>query len=266
MHISVARLLANRAHKARMFSGKFLAALPLISKAWLGIAALLVAVRISAASGPISLWHCLLLILALAMPTVALLAVLNHYPPGGMANQPALRLARLGRWRQVESLDCLGFEKYGAGGLLTMLLAGLLINVPVRALEFMAAMPAPKLHAPAWYLSLHGMMLADLAIFSTCYAVLVALAIRNVPLFPRLLMAVWLLDIAAQLAIGGLMATVPNLPQGVENGLATLLAGNMQKVGISMALWTPYLIMSRRVNLTYRHRIPEPHRPYRAAS
>jgi len=256
MHITIARLLANRASNAKLFSGKFLAALPQISKAWLGIAALLVTARMLAAPGPISLWHCLLLILALAMPALALLAVLNHYPPGGMANQPALRLARLGRWRQVEPLQCPMFEKFGAGGLLTMLLAGLLLNVPVRALEFMAAMPAPKLHAPAWYLSLHGLMLADLAILSTCYAALVGLAIRNVPLFPRLLMAVWLLDIAAQFAIGGLMATVPNLPKGVETGLAALLAGNMQKVGISMALWTPYLIMSHRVNLTYRHRVP----------
>ncbi|MGE0775115.1 MAG: DUF2569 domain-containing protein [Sphingomonadaceae bacterium] len=256
MHLIIARALASRARNARLFPSKFLVALPFISKIWLGVAGMLIAFRMLAASGPLSLWHCAQLILALALPVFVLQAVLDRYPAHSLSNQPSLRLARLGRWRQIPALECSAFEKYGSGGLLTMLIAGLLLNIPVRVFEFMAAMPAPKLHTPSWYLSLHDIMLADLVIFSTCYAALVGLAIRNVPLFPRLLAAVWLLDLAAQLAIGGLMAHVPNLPTRVEHGLGALLTGNMQKVAISMAIWVPYLIMSRRVNLTYRHRIP----------
>ena len=30
----------------------------------------------------------------------------------------------------------------------------------------------------------------------------------------------------------------------------------MKKVLISMALWLPYLLLSTRVNVTYRHRVP----------
>ena len=38
--------------------------------------------------------------------------------------------------------------------------------------------------------------------------------------------------------------------------LENLLEGNVKKVLISVALWLPYLLMSTRVNVTYRSRIP----------
>ena len=160
MHLIIARALASRARNARLFPGKFLVALPFISKIWLGVAGMLIAFRMLAASGPLSLWHCAQLILALALPVFVLQAVLDRYPAHSLSNQPSLRLARLGRWRQIPALECSAFEKYGSGGLLTMLIAGLLLNIPVRVFEFMAAMPAPKLHTPSWYLSLHDIMLA----------------------------------------------------------------------------------------------------------
>jgi hypothetical protein len=34
-----------------------------------------------------------------------------------------------------------------------------------------------------------------------------------------------------------------------------VLDGNVKKVLISIALWLPYLLMSRRVNVTFRHRV-----------
>jgi hypothetical protein len=34
-----------------------------------------------------------------------------------------------------------------------------------------------------------------------------------------------------------------------------LLQGNIKKVMISMVIWLPYLILSERVNLTYRSRV-----------
>ena len=35
-----------------------------------------------------------------------------------------------------------------------------------------------------------------------------------------------------------------------------LLQGNMTKVLISIAIWLPYMMLSERVNLTYRSRLP----------
>ena len=35
-----------------------------------------------------------------------------------------------------------------------------------------------------------------------------------------------------------------------------VLEGNVKKVLISMALWLPYLLLSTRVNVTYRRRVP----------
>jgi len=200
--------------------------------------------------------HCLLLGLSLAAPAIVLQAILRHYRDGALFSQPDLRLARIGRWRQIDAIDCAGFAHYGAGGLMVMLLAGLLLNIPVRAFEFLAAMPTPSTHAPLWYYSLHGMMLADLALLPACYAGLVGLAIRRVPHFPRLLAGVWLLDLGVQFAIGGIMSVMPHVPAAVQTSLAALLSGNVQKVLISMAIWIPYLLLSPRVNLTYRHRIP----------
>jgi hypothetical protein len=34
-----------------------------------------------------------------------------------------------------------------------------------------------------------------------------------------------------------------------------LLDNNVKKVLISAALWLPYLLLSRRVNVTFRHRL-----------
>jgi hypothetical protein len=42
----------------------------------------------------------------------------------------------------------------------------------------------------------------------------------------------------------------------VAEALHALLEGNVKKVLISMALWLPYLLLSTRVNVTYRHRVP----------
>jgi hypothetical protein len=42
----------------------------------------------------------------------------------------------------------------------------------------------------------------------------------------------------------------------VATALHGVLEGNVKKVLISVALWLPYLLLSKRVNVTYRHRIP----------
>lgn len=256
MYAHVTLILNERIAERRLLSGKFRAFLPLLTWIWLGFATVVTAARMLAASGIGPMLHCLLLGTALAMPAIMLRAVLQHYRHDALMSQPDLRLARIGRWRHIDAVECADFAHYGAGGLLVMLLAGLLLNIPVRAFEFLAAMPTPNMHAPLWYYSMHGMMLADLALLSTCYAGLVGLAIRRVPHFPRLLVGVWLLDLGVQFAIGGVMNATAHVPAAVQTSLAMLLSGNVHKVLISMAIWVPYLLLSPRVNLTYRHRIP----------
>lgn len=230
--------------------------LPLLIWTWLAFAAGVTAFRMVSASDGTALLYCALLFFALAMPAIMLQVTLSRYTAGALFEQPDMRLARIGRWRRVDAIDCAAFPHYGAGGLVIMLLGGLLLNIPVRAFEFIAAMPTPGMHAPLWYYSLHGMMLADLALLSACYAGLVGLAIRRVPHFPRLLVGIWLLDLGVQFAIGGVVGSMVHVPPGVQTSLAALLSGNVQKVLIGMTLWIPYLLLSPRVNLTYRHRVP----------
>jgi hypothetical protein len=77
-----------------------------------------------------------------------------------------------------------------------------------------------------------------------------------VPLFPRLLLAIWVGDLAMQVATAELVTATGGVPPAVAEALHALLEGNVKKVLISMALWLPYLLLSTRVNVTYRHRVP----------
>jgi uncharacterized protein involved in propanediol utilization len=52
------------------------------------------------------------------------------------------------------------------------------------------------------------------------------------------------------------MATAAHLPGTVGAALQGLLEGNVKKVLISVAIWLPYLLLSKRVNVTFRNRVP----------
>ena len=95
----------------------------------------------------------------------------------------------------------------------------------------------------------------DVVLFTSLYTVAFVAALRRVPLFPRLLLAIWIGDITMQLVTAQLVASTPGLPATVAGALHALLEGNVKKVLISVALWLPYLLLSRRVNVTYRHRV-----------
>ena len=145
---------------------------------------------------------------------------------------------------------------YGAGGIMVSLLVGMLLNVPVRAAEYLAAMPALSGPVPAWLSTLHLMMTLDVVLLTSLYAIAFVAALRRVPLFPRLLVAIWMLDLAMQVLTAQMVAGIPGLPGDVAGALQLLLEGNVKKALISMALWLPYLLLSKRVNVTYRHRVP----------
>jgi hypothetical protein len=99
------------------------------------------------------------------------------------------------------------------------------------------------------------MMTVDVVLMSSLYTIAFVAALRKVPLFPRLLAAIWALDLAMQFLTAELVANTPDLPPAVGTALASLLEGNVKKVLISVALWLPYLLLSKRVNVTYRHRL-----------
>jgi hypothetical protein len=226
---------------------------------WLALAGLASALRIAATPAPGivpdlgTVAPYLLLVFA---PVVSIGLALRWFADGQRLPQPAVRLARLGAWRPLAAAEAERHELYGASGIMVSLLIGMLLNIPVRAAEYLAAMPALSGPVPAWLATLHALMTIDVVLLSSLYAIAFVAALRRVPLFPRLLAAIWLVDLAMQLLTAQLVAGAPGLPAAVAAPLHNLLEGNVTKVLISIALWLPYLLLSRRVNVTYRHRVP----------
>lgn len=192
--------------------------------------------------------------LVIGAPVGTLLLGLKLFPSGKMYAQPSYRLAQVGRWRKLDCLKAREMSQFGLYGLMTSLLVGIALNVPVRTMEFLSAVPALGSFAPSWFLSLYAVMLADVVILSSLYMFAFAMALRLVPLFPRFLVMVWGIDLLAQLAIAHLVAATPHVPHAVDIALLDMLSGNVKKVLISAAIWLPYLLLSERVNITFRHR------------
>ncbi|HJU77126.1 MAG TPA: DUF2569 domain-containing protein [Sphingomicrobium sp.] len=230
-----------------------------ILQAWLLLAGLAAALRIGLTTpvGPVAelstAGSYLLLVFA---PVASTLLALRWFRSGHSLPQPGTRLARVGRWRAVPRVEAERHSLYGASGIMVSLLVGMMLNVPVRGLEYLAAMPPVPQAAPAWFSTLHFAMTFDVVLFGSLYMIAFVAALRRVPLFPRLLLAIWVGDLAMQLATAELVTATGNVPAGVAEALHALLEGNVKKVLISMALWLPYLLLSTRVNVTYRHRIP----------
>jgi hypothetical protein len=193
-----------------------------------------------------------LLVLA---PAASTIFALRWFSGGHLQPQPAFRLAKIGRWVPLSRSDAEAHSLYGTGGIMVSLLVGMMLNVPVRTAEYLAAMPPLPLAPPAWLSALHFALTFDAVLFNSLYMIAFVAAIRRVPLFPRLLLAIWLCDLAMQLFTANLV-TAAGPPQAVATALHTLLIGNVKKTLISMALWLPYLLLSTRVNVTFRSRIP----------
>ena len=225
---------------------------------WLLFAALACAARIalSPLKTPFGLEIAFPYILLVLAPAASIVLALHWFRDGDSLPQPRTRLALIGRWRHVSPDQARRNPLYGANGVMVSLLIGMLLNVPVRAVEYLAAMPAISGVVPSWLSLLHLLMTFDVVVFSSLYAIAFVAALRRVPLFPRLLAAIWLGDIGMQLLTADLVAATPGLPANVAGALHALLDGNVKKVLISVALWLPYLLLSRRVNVTYRQRVP----------
>lgn len=165
-------------------------------------------------------------------------------------------LSFVGKWRRLSPDEARSHPMFGPVGFLASLLVGLMLNVVVRTGEFFVAVPAMSAHAPDWALTLFFVMAADVVVMNFFYMAAFVMALRSVPLFPRMLLFVWLIDILMQFVIAGQIARLDTLPLTVVEPLVTLLEGNVTKVLISIAIWVPYLLLSKRANLTYRWRLP----------
>ena len=251
----------NVQHRLRAKSGALLLTLerrlPRIMTFWFMLAMAGCAVRIAASpirSAP-DLSTFLPYVLLVGAPLLSMGLALIWFRDGHLLPQPTTRLAVVGRWRSIGSAEAERHPLYGSSGIMVSLLVGMLLNVPVRALEYLAAIPALSGDVPAWLSTLHMAMTLDVVLLSSLYTIAFVAALRRVPLFPRLLLAIWLIDIAMQLGIASAVASTQGLPRPVAEALHTLLDGNVKKVLISVCLWLPYLLLSKRVNVTFRHRV-----------
>jgi hypothetical protein len=203
-------------------------------------------------TGPGSIISYMLVILA---PVVSTLLALRWFADADLHPQPASRLAFAGRWRTLSRGEAQAHPLYGTTGIMVSLLVGMLLNVPVRAAEYLAAIPPIPSTSPQWLSTLQVAMTFDVVLFTSLYPIAFVAALKRVPLFPRMLVAIWFFDIVMQLGIARIVAGT-NLPHAVAGALQTLLLGNVKKVLISVCLWLPYLLLSTRVNVTFRQRVP----------
>jgi hypothetical protein len=224
---------------------------------WMILAALASVLRVVPVSmrAPVSVGEVLPYFLLVLAPAASVVLALRWFANADRLPQPQFRLARVGSWKSLTHAEASQHPLYGASGIMVSLLVGMLLNVPVRAAEYLTAMPPVPAGAANWLQTLHFAMTLDVVLFTSLYAIAFVAALRRVPMFPRLLLAIWLGDLAWQLATAQLVAGT-DLPSKVAVALQAFLTGNVKKVLISMALWLPYLLLSTRVNVTYRQRAP----------
>lgn len=193
-------------------------------------------------------------ILVTIAPLLSISFAMRWFSDTDLMTAKQSRLELVGKWREVSLNEAKANPLYGPGGFMVSLLIGILLNVPVRLAEYLVAIPAIPAEVPAWLSTLHLMMTADVVVMTSLYTVVFVAALKRAPIFPALLMCVWAIDLSMQLVIAE-MVTAEGLPSGVAAPLHGLLEGNVKKALISVGLWLPYLILSRRVNVTYRRRV-----------
>lgn len=193
-------------------------------------------------------------LIALA-PVAGYALVVRCFATGTIAAQPRLRLAQLGSWNTLSPAEARQRQNFGMSGLLVSLVAGLLLGMVLRLGEYLLAVPAIPRAAPPWALAMFDAMTFDLIYLSFLYSVCIAMALRAAPLFPRMLAYTWLCDVLMQVAIAQHIVGAGGLPGDVAGPMQAFLVANVKKVLISVVIWLPYLLVSNRVNITFRQRV-----------
>lgn len=190
-----------------------------------------------------------------ASPLAAYALIARSFPKDRLPVQPAIRLCHFGKWSSVSPTDARDRPEFGMSGLLVSLVAGLVLSISMRMIEYFLAMPAVPNMAPDWAVTMFRLMTFDLVFFGFLYTVCIGMALRAAPLFPRMLCYTWICDLLMQLAIARHMTGVVGLPGDVAQALEPYVLVNIKKILISVVIWLPYLIVSNRINLTFRLRV-----------
>lgn len=179
----------------------------------------------------------------------------SAYRGGYRGIEPRWRFTLVGQWLQLDWKEARGHRLFGPAGFIASLLVGLLLNVVFRSGEFLISVPAMTGAAPSWGRSLFLAMAVDVIVMNFLYVACFVMALRTAPLFPRMLAVTWGIDIAMQFTIVRSVEAEGPVPGPVMEALVSLLEGNINKVLISALIWLPYLLLSDRVNVTYRRRL-----------
>jgi hypothetical protein len=251
---------ASLAHRSRRLVLGLALRIEIVIIVWLLVFATAAAIRIVFALTPIRGFidfSEILLPYALAAlaPVAGYRIAMAAFSCGPLPAQPGLRLARYGRWLALGPLVARAHHAFGPFGFMASLLIGMLLNVAVRSSEFLLAVPAMNHHAPEWGSRIFQVMAFDVIAMNFLYAVCFVMALRSIPLFPRMLLFAWIMDIFLQLTIMTTVTSTEGIPREIAVALHDLLRGNVTKVLISVAVWLPYLLLSERVNVTYRCRV-----------
>ena len=227
---------------------------------WTTIVLLIAGIRVATSPTPADTWlHFAELVLPYMVvalsPILGFLVGRDAFRGKARLRHRQFRFARIGKWKSLDVREAMRHPSFGPVGFMASLVIGMLLNVVLRTIEFAISVPALSTAAPEWGFRLFWLIAADTAIMSFFYGVCFIMALRSVPLFPKMLLFVWIIDIMSQLTIAQWI-TGYAIPGVVAAPLESLLSGNIHKVLISMTIWLPYLILGERVNVTFRHRIP----------
>jgi hypothetical protein len=194
-------------------------------------------------------------VLLLGAPVITFVLAKNWFRAGNDMAQPGFRPNLYGTWNYLRPSEARKLPLFGVTGIMASLLVGILMNVPLRTAEYLMAVPAIGGSPPGWLQTLFVVTTFDVVLLTSLYVVAFVAALKMAPIFPRLLVTIWTLDLAMQLLVAQIVGNADGLPEPVAAALNDLLQGNLKKVLISVALWGPYLLLSQRVNITFRHRI-----------
>lgn len=196
--------------------------LPTMLVGWLVVVTLACGAKILVSPFPSSDLRLAPYLLLMLAPIASIGLAMRWFKDGEEMAPPRLRLARLGRWQELSPAAARAHRLYGTSGIMVSLLIGMLMNVPVRAAEYLVTMPAIPHLAPPWISTLHLAMTLDTVVLSSLYVVAFVMALRKVAFFPRFLLLVWCSDILSQLLIGK-AALAAGLPPHAARSLEVLL-------------------------------------------
>jgi hypothetical protein len=227
---------------------------------WLGVVGAFCLLRLTLSVTPLVradqyLFNIVPYVLLLGAPVATFVLAKRWFRAGNDMPQSRFRVSLYGTWENLEPHEARKLPGFGITGIMASLLVGILMNIPLRTAEYLMAVPAIGGSPPEWLQTLFIVTTFDVVLLTSLYVVAFVAALKMAPIFPTLLVTIWALDLAMQLTVAQIVGNAESLPEPVAAALNSLLQGNLKKVLISVALWGPYLLLSNRVNITYRHRV-----------